>query len=71
MHCMPFSRINDLVKSGVIAYDDRPLWFDVYKAFPPIRGPKFLEDPKPDELGLVNVVDDVRPIFYKEDWARA
>jgi len=64
-------RINDLVKSGVIAYDDRPLWLDVYKAFPPVREPKFLSDPGPDELGLVNVVDDVRPIFYEEDWARA
>ena len=30
-----------------------------------------MEDPGPDELGLVNVKDNVRPIFYAEDWARA
>ena len=60
-----------MLKSGVMSYDDRPLWYDVYEAFPPIREPKYIEDPGPDELGQVNIEDDVRPIFYEEDWARA
>ena len=66
-----YSRIHDLIKSGALDYDKRPLWYDVYAAFPPIRKPVYIADPKPDEYGLTEVKDDVRKIFYPEDRARA
>lgn len=55
----------------MLDYDKRPLWYDVYEAFPPIREPIYKPDPGPNEVGLPDVKDDVRPILYAEDWARA
>lgn len=66
-----YSRINDMIKSGTLDYDKRPLWFDVYAAHPPIREPVYIADTKPDEYGLTEVKDDVRKIFYPEDKVRA
>ena len=66
-----YSRINDLIRSGTLDYDKRPLWFDVYAAHPPIRDPVYIADAKPDEYGLTEVKDDVRKIFYPEDRVRA
>jgi len=66
-----YSRIHDLIKSGALDYDKRPLWYDVYAAHPPIRKPVYIADPKPDEYGLTEVKDDVRKIFYPEDKIRA
>lgn len=66
-----YSRINDMIKSGALDYDKRPLWFDVYAAHPPIREPVYIADTKPDEYGLTETKDDVRKIFYPEDKVRA
>ncbi|XP_026752216.2 probable 28S ribosomal protein S23, mitochondrial [Galleria mellonella] len=58
-----FTRVEGLLTRGAMKPDDRPLWFDVYKAFPPITEPKFAK-PKPE-------IKSIRPILYKEDILRA
>ncbi|CAH2037259.1 unnamed protein product, partial [Iphiclides podalirius] len=58
-----FSRVEGLLTRGAMKPDDRPLWFDVYKAFPPIEEPKFAR-PKPE-------AKPIREILYKEDIVRA
>ncbi|XP_072737923.1 small ribosomal subunit protein mS23 [Ciconia boyciana] len=59
-----FSRTRNLLRIGVI---QKPLWFDVYAAFPPLREPVYRR-PRP-RYGKVK--DVVRPIFYQEDEVRA
>ncbi|KRX48153.1 28S ribosomal protein S23, mitochondrial [Trichinella nativa] len=57
-----FSRIRGLLKSGSMKPIDRPLWYDVYAAFPPKFDPHFDRPP----------VDAVqREIVYAEDFIRA
>lgn len=50
------------MRSGALKAEDKPIWFDVYAAFPPLAEPRF-DRPAP------NV--SVRPIFYAEDVARS
>ncbi|XP_071446101.1 small ribosomal subunit protein mS23 [Hetaerina americana] len=57
-----FTRVNGLIRSGALKEDDKPLWFDLYKRFPPIEEPRFDRPAK-------NV--PVRKIFYPEDEVRA
>ncbi|XP_049659434.1 28S ribosomal protein S23, mitochondrial [Accipiter gentilis] len=59
-----FSRTRNLLRIGVIK---KPLWFDVYAAFPPLREPVY-RVPRP-RYGKVK--DVIRPIFYQEDEVRA
>uniref|UniRef100_G1N873 Small ribosomal subunit protein mS23 n=1 Tax=Meleagris gallopavo TaxID=9103 RepID=G1N873_MELGA len=59
-----FSRTRNLLRIGVI---EKPLWFDVYAAFPPLREPLY-RVPRP-RYG--KVTDVVPPIFYREDEVRA
>ncbi|XP_047529391.1 28S ribosomal protein S23, mitochondrial isoform X1 [Vanessa atalanta] len=58
-----FSRTEGLLLRGAMKPDDRPLWFDIYKAFPPTTEPKFAR-PKPENK-------PIRQILYKEDILRA
>ncbi|XP_075575950.1 small ribosomal subunit protein mS23 isoform X1 [Pelecanus crispus] len=59
-----FSRTRNLLRIGVI---EKPLWFDVYAAFPPLREPVYRR-PRP-RYGKVK--DVIPPIFYQEDEVRA
>ena len=43
----------------------------MYEAHPPINEPVYKENPGLDMHGLPDVVDDVREVFYPEDWARS
>ena len=43
-------------------FEDRPIFFDIYKAFPPLKEPKF----RPE----VDTSIKIRPIFYAEDKER-
>lgn len=43
-------------------WEDRPLFYDIYKAFPPLKEHKFMEDAPQIK---------VREIFYAEDQERA
>ncbi|XP_077397372.1 small ribosomal subunit protein mS23 isoform X2 [Festucalex cinctus] len=63
-----FSRVRDLMRSGVIKPTEKPIWYDVYEAFPPKRPPLYVSlnrryrGKKPDP---------VPEIFYEEDKIRA
>ncbi|XP_062448477.1 small ribosomal subunit protein mS23 [Rhea pennata] len=59
-----FSRTRNLLRIGVVP---KPLWFDVYAAFPPLREPVY-RSPRP-RYGKVQ--DVVPPVFYPEDEVRA
>ncbi|XP_015277422.1 PREDICTED: 28S ribosomal protein S23, mitochondrial isoform X1 [Gekko japonicus] len=62
-----FTRTRDLMRSGVIPESRKPLWFDVYAAFPPLREPVYRE-----LRPLYGKVRETVPaIFYKEDEIRA
>ncbi|XP_036420477.1 28S ribosomal protein S23, mitochondrial [Colossoma macropomum] len=64
-----FTRVRDLMRSGVIKESDKPLWFDVYAAFPPKRDPLYVRPSK--SLRPQKKEDPVPEIFYKEDEIRA
>ncbi|KAG8451975.1 hypothetical protein GDO86_003962 [Hymenochirus boettgeri] len=62
-----FTRVRDLLRAGVIKPTEKPIWYDVYVAFPPKRDPLYVKParrrPKPSEV--------VPAILYKEDVIRA
>lgn len=63
-----FSRVRDLMRSGVIKQSQKPIWYDVYEAFPPKRDPlhvKSLSRPSATKQ------EAVPEIFYREDEVRA
>ncbi|KAF2895648.1 hypothetical protein ILUMI_10507 [Ignelater luminosus] len=57
-----YTRTRGLIQSGAVHWDDRPLWYDLYEAFPPLEEPRF-DRPVP------NV--PLKKIFYEEDKIRA
>ncbi|XP_019716729.1 small ribosomal subunit protein mS23 isoform X1 [Hippocampus comes] len=63
-----FSRVRDLMRSGVIKQTEKPIWYDVYEAFPPKRQPLYV---KTQTRVRVNKPDPVPEIFYTEDQVRA
>ncbi|XP_013855651.1 small ribosomal subunit protein mS23 [Austrofundulus limnaeus] len=63
-----FTRVRDLMLSGVIKPSNKPIWYDVYEAFPPIRDPVYVT---PHNLRRYKKPDRVPDIFYKEDEVRA
>jgi small subunit ribosomal protein S23 len=54
--------VRGLLKSGALKEEDKPIWYDIYKAFPPKYEPRY-DRPAPD-LPLRN-------LFYPEDTIRA
>ncbi|KAG7281419.1 hypothetical protein CRUP_029868 [Coryphaenoides rupestris] len=62
-----FTRVRDLKRSGVIQPSDTPVWYEVFKAFPPKRDPVYV---KP-YYTTASRKDPVAEIFYKEDKIRA
>ncbi|XP_027006235.2 28S ribosomal protein S23, mitochondrial [Tachysurus fulvidraco] len=63
-----FSRVRDLMRAGVIKESQKPVWFDVYSAFPPKREPVYV---KPARFLRPKTEENVPEIFYKEDQIRA
>ncbi|XP_034173709.2 mitochondrial ribosomal protein S23 [Osmia lignaria lignaria] len=57
-----FSRVTALWKSKAITEESLPLWYNIYKTFPPKYEPRF-DRPAPQK--------SVRNIFYEEDIVRA
>jgi len=58
-----FTRVKGLLKAGAMKEKEKPIWYDIYAAFPPrfsVReiDPQVLSSP-------------VKPIFYPEDRIRA
>ncbi|XP_023293545.2 probable 28S ribosomal protein S23, mitochondrial [Lucilia cuprina] len=58
-----FTRVTGLLRSGAMKPEDKPIWYDLYEAFPPKLEPRF-DRPAPKDL-------PIRNIFYEEDVARA
>lgn len=52
-----------MIKSGVLQYEDKPVWFNVYRSFPPQVTPNFSREPVENQ----HVVN----ILYPEDLVRA
>ncbi|EDW75778.1 uncharacterized protein Dwil_GK15119 [Drosophila willistoni] len=57
-----FTRVQGLLRAGAMRPEDKPIWYDVYAAFPPKAEPSF-DRPA--------AVVPIRNIFYKEDVTRA
>ncbi|XP_016989679.1 probable 28S ribosomal protein S23, mitochondrial [Drosophila rhopaloa] len=57
-----FTRVQGLLRGGAMKTEDKPIWYDVYAAFPPKLEPRF-DRPAPEI--------PVRKIFYAEDVVRA
>ncbi|KAG2459610.1 CUED1 protein, partial [Polypterus senegalus] len=67
LHKEGLSWIRNLMRAGVLKEADRPIWYDVYAAFPPKKEPVYQ---KP--MGRFRKVEDnVQEILYKEDVIRA
>lgn len=61
-------RVRDLMRAGVIKQEEKPIWFDVYAAFPPKREPLYEKPVRPLKK---RAADTVPEILYKEDEIRA
>ncbi|CAH8450557.1 unnamed protein product [Heterobilharzia americana] len=57
-----FTRVKAMIEKGALAYEDRPLWYDVYEAFPPRVDPTY---------GRPCPTNTVQNILYPEDCERA
>lgn len=55
-------RATALIDSGAQAWEERPVWYDIYEAFPPKDEPRF-DRPIPNMK--------LKKIFYEEDKIRA
>ncbi|XP_022645273.1 probable 28S ribosomal protein S23, mitochondrial isoform X3 [Varroa destructor] len=58
-----FSRTRGLLRAGGMKWKDRPIWYDIYNAYPPEIEPLYFREEPP--------VNPIRPILYKEDIIRA
>lgn len=59
-----FFRVSGLIKAKAMKYEDRPVWFDVYRAFPPMEDPYFHRKNKHKKAFA-------KQIIYPEDVVRA
>jgi len=59
---LPFCRLKGLLRSGALKEEDKPMWYDIYEAFPPHYEPSF-DRLAPDIL--------IRNVLYPEDTIRA
>lgn len=57
-----YKRTRGLIQSGAMKYQDRPLWYDIYEAFPPAEEPSYGRP-------IPNI--ELKSIFYPEDKIRA
>ncbi|XP_063222081.1 small ribosomal subunit protein mS23 isoform X1 [Bacillus rossius redtenbacheri] len=61
-----FSRVTGLLRSGAMKEVDKPLWYNLYKAFPPTYEPRF-DRPAPN-IPIRNILypeDEIRVKFHK------
>ncbi|XP_073338921.1 small ribosomal subunit protein mS23 [Pagrus major] len=63
-----FTRVRNLMHSGVIKLPEKPIWYDVYEAFPPKRVPLHV---KTHTRPCTKKRETVPEVFYKEDDIRA
>lgn len=55
--------MSGLIKANALKYEDRPVWFDVYRAFPPAVDPVYKRKVDPEVVA--------KPLIYPEDAVRA
>ncbi|XP_070826280.1 small ribosomal subunit protein mS23 [Chaetodon trifascialis] len=63
-----FTRVRDLICAGVIKPPEKPIWYDVYRVFPPKTDPLHV---KPHTRHCTKKQETVPEIFYREDEVRA
>ncbi|XP_022255784.1 28S ribosomal protein S23, mitochondrial-like isoform X1 [Limulus polyphemus] len=62
-----FSRATGLIRSGAMKEEDIPMWYNIYKHFPPENEPYFARKPKPREIVQILYLEDViRAKFFKK-----
>uniref|UniRef100_A0A2H8TRW8 Small ribosomal subunit protein mS23 n=1 Tax=Melanaphis sacchari TaxID=742174 RepID=A0A2H8TRW8_9HEMI len=62
-----FTRVNGLIKSGAMKVDDRPIWYDVYRAFPPESEPHYAKPSQSLKIPDIFYTEDTfRSMFHKE-----
>uniref|UniRef100_A0A8C6U433 Small ribosomal subunit protein mS23 n=1 Tax=Neogobius melanostomus TaxID=47308 RepID=A0A8C6U433_9GOBI len=72
-----FTRVRDLMRAGVMKPHEKPIWFDIYAAFPPKRNPLYVkphirtEKNRPKRPERPERPETVPDIFYAEDHIRA
>ncbi|OCT92361.1 hypothetical protein XELAEV_18015420mg, partial [Xenopus laevis] len=59
--------VRDLLRAGIIKQNEKPVWYDVYAAFPPKWEPLYEKPLKSKRI----TSDNVPSILYKEDINRA
>jgi small subunit ribosomal protein S23 len=59
-----YSRMSFLLKHGTVRPEYKPVWMDIYEAFPPIHEPRW--DRKSERQN-----EPIPKIIYKEDFVRA
>ncbi|XP_027234080.2 small ribosomal subunit protein mS23 [Penaeus vannamei] len=61
-----FTRTTGLLKSGAIKASEKPLWYEVYEAFPPKYEPRFDRPVQEKKIRQILYTEDViRAKFYK------
>ena len=58
-----FTRVKGLLRAGAMKESEKPIWYEVYEAFPPRVA---VRDFPPEVLSA-----PIKPIFYREDKIRA
>ena len=67
-----YSRLKGFQKSGATSWEKRPMWFDVYEAFPPKYEPRWDRHVLPQGPGSnVAAMGPPRKVLYSEDRVRA
>lgn len=54
-----------LLRTGVVGWAERPLWYDVYASFPPVR------EPRADDIRFLKAPQPLPHLYYPEDFVRA
>jgi len=58
-----FTRVQGLLRSGAMKSQEKPIWYEVYEAFPPAYQPMYGRKAPTDV--------SIRKILYTEDMIRA
>ncbi|XP_023238079.1 28S ribosomal protein S23, mitochondrial-like isoform X1 [Centruroides sculpturatus] len=60
-------RMTGLLRSGALKKEDKPTWYDIYKAFPPLIEPIFKREVSEKEITQIFYPEDVyRAKFYRK-----
>lgn len=67
-----YSRVRALLEKKALNAENKPVWYEIYEAFPPKYEPRFDRHLLPFGTGsAVSKIPDARKILYEEDQVRA